>query len=549
MMMSLSGAAWTQMLTPDREFSRADTLRGMLSDIRANYDVHYYNLDIEVIPDKKAVEGSNQIGFTLLEDLQRIQIDLFKNMNIERIVWMGKNLKFEREFNAVFVDFPEKLLKGSEHRIQVYYYGKPIEAKNAPWDGGFVWSKGESGKDWIGVACEGLGASCWWPNKDHLSDEPDSMDFSVTVPSELFAALNGQHRSTHEMDNGKTRYDWHISYPINNYNVTVNIGDYVHFGEKYQRANGTSLDLDYYVQPVNLEKAKKHFQQVGPMMDCFEKHFGEYPFNRDGFALVETPYLGMEHQGAIAYGNKYLTGYAGRDYSRIGLEFDYIIIHETGHEWWGNSVSCKDIADLWIHEGFCTYSEAVYVECLHGYETAMDYVNAKRGGVRNQKPMIGQYHVNCEGPGDIYSKGMLLVNTLRHLVPDEKWWPILKGTAEDFRHQTIHTADIENYMSEKLGRDLSKVFDQYLRKAKIPELQYSIKQKGSKLIFKYRWECEVQGFDLPIKIKSNKAGDQKWIYPSNDWQEIILPKMKVKNFEDSDINNRIGYYDVKKVAL
>lgn len=485
-------------------FTHADTLRGSLSPLRTCFDVNYYDLDVQVNLGDSTISGSNLIRFRVVEDMERFQIDLFKNMDIKAIVYHGDNLDYVREGNAVFVNFLRTLKAGTLDSIKVVYSGKPIIAKHAPWDGGFVWAKDKNGDPWVGVACEGIGASLWWPNKDHLSDEPDSMRIHVTVPTGLTDVSNGKLEKVTESE-GTTRFDWLVSYPINNYNVTLNIAKYAHFNDWYVSGKD-SLALDYYVLPYNLDKAKEQFKQVKPMMACYEKYLGRYPFWRDGYKLVETPYLGMEHQGAIAYGNKYLTGYSGMDFSGIGLSFDYIIIHESGHEWWGNNVTCQDLADMWIHEGFCTYTEAIYVECMFDSATAMKYVNAKKAHVGNKKPIIGHYGVNEEGDGDMYMKGMLMLNTLRFVINnDSLWWSILRGIQRDFALKTTNTNEIVAYISQKAGQDLKPFFDQYLRYPQLPVFEYRLtKAKHHQLHLQYHWVADVPGFNMPLRVTVGK---------------------------------------------
>ncbi|MEE9169529.1 MAG: M1 family metallopeptidase, partial [bacterium] len=413
-----------QLLHDRRElvFTRADTLRGMLTPLRTCYDVKYYHLDIRVDPKTKSVSGSNKIRFTVVEPFEKMQIDLVENMQIDRIVFEDLELPFEREYGAVFIQFPRTMKKDMEREITVFYSGKPQVAERPPWEGGLVWREDEEGNPWVAVTCQGTGAYVWWPNKEHQSDEPDSMMISVTVPDSLMNISNGRLRGKTELQDGWTRYDWFVSYPINNYNVTLNIGKYAHFSEEYVDMDGDALTLDYYVMPYNLDKAKKQFEQVKPMMACFEKFFGKYPFSNDVYKLVESPHLGMEHQSAVAYGNKFLQGYLGKASSEVGTKFDFIIVHESAHEWWGNSVTSKDIADMWIHESFGAYAEALYVECLFGYDEALEYVNGKKPGIGNARPIIGVYGVNNEGSKDMYDKGQLFLNTLRHVIDNDSLW-------------------------------------------------------------------------------------------------------------------------------
>lgn len=525
----------TNAQTPNREsFSRHDSLRGALTPLRSAYDVIFYDLNLRVNPSERSIKGYNTIHYKTITGFDKIQVDLFSNMKITRIAHQGKDLAFERDSNAFFVNFPQRQAQGIVDSITVFYEGKPIVALNPPWDGGFTWKTDKTGKPWIGVSCEGIGASLWWPNKDHLSDEPDSMNITLEVPSNLMAVANGNLRETKKLEDNYTRYYWHVSYPINNYNVTVNVADYAHFSDTYTAADGEKLGLDYYVLQYNLDKAKKHFEQVKPMLACYEKYFGKYPFWKDGYALVETPYLGMEHQSAIAYGNDYMPGYRGHDLSEtgVGLKFDYLIIHESGHEYWGNSVSTQDHAEMWIHESFCTYSEALYVECMMGYDKALLYLGGIKNGVRNKEPIIGPLGVNYQGweDTDMYFKGALVLHTLRNVINDDKlWFDLVYGIAQEFKIKTTNTNEIIKFINQKIGKDYTYFFDQYLRHASIPTFAYNLQQKGKKLVLNYKWEADVPGFNMPLKVGfPNK--DYQVIHPTTEWQSITL-KGKEKDFK------------------
>jgi aminopeptidase N len=500
-------------------FTRADTLRGTLSPLRSSYDINYYHLDIKLDIEKKKISGSNLFRFTAVQDLKRLQFDLFENMNIEKVHYQGKEIRFKREFNAVFIDFPESIKKGSKAEFKVFYNGNPTIAINPPWDGGFTFSADQNGKPWVSVSCQGFGASSWWPNKDHQSDEVDSMLISIAVPKGLMNVSNGRLVSTKEKEDNYTQYNWFVSYPINNYNVSLNVADYVHFNDSYQGENG-NLTLDYYVLRENLDKAKKQFgENVKPMFAAFENWFGPYPFYRDGYKLIETPYLGMEHQTAVAYGNKYINGYRGRDLSDtgLGLKWDYIIIHETGHEWFGNNITSKDIADMWIHEGFTMYSEALYVESREGKAAGAKYIAGIRSNIVNNKPIIGIYNVNHEGSGDMYYKGANLIHMTRILLDDDKKWrDLLRGMNKEFGLKTTTTEEIVAYINKVTGKNLSKIYDQYLRYAQIPVLEY--KQEGN--LVSYRWQADVENFDMPIRMK--RGGKMEWIKPEKEWKKLKL---------------------------
>lgn len=510
-------------------FTEADTLRGMLRPERTCYDVTFYDLNIKIEPERQFIGGYVEIRFDALEDFSRLQIDLYENMKILRIEQEGKPLNYERKFNAVFVDFPP-LKKGSVNRFRVYYEGAPVVAQNPPWDGGFVWARDEKNRPWIGVACEGAGASLWWPNKDHLSDEPDSMSIRVSVPNDLFCVANGNLRNKVEQGDF-TRYDWLVSYPINNYNVSVNIAHYGHFADTYTSADGDQLPLDYYVLDYNVEKARKHFEQVKPMLACYEQYVGKYPFWNDGFAMVETPYLGMEHQGAIAYGNHYMRGYLGGMIPK-GMDWDYIIIHETGHEYYGNSISCNDLAEMWIHESFTTYLESVYVECRYSYEDALQYLRMQRFGIANREPIIGPKGVNWENweSGDHYNKGAWMLHTLRHAIGnDNLWWDIFKGFYQAHVRSNINSEDFFNYVNQKTGEDWTPFFDQYLRYPGIPTLEYELKEKGKDLTVRYHWIADVPGFNMPVLV-GDRANLTR-LQPKAEWQETTIKGLQAKDFE------------------
>jgi len=531
-----------------QEFSRKDSLRGNLTPIRTCYDVTFYDLKVMIDEQEKSIERShNIIHFTALTDFSWFQIDLASNMEVQIIEFEKSQLEFSREFDAVYVYFNREVKKGEQLSIKVWYGGYPRVAVNAPWDGGFSWKKDSNGNPWIGVSCQGLGASVWWPNKDHQSDEPDSMRITCTARYPLKIIANGDLRSdtsvwNQYLESWVNVSEWFVSYPINNYNVTLNIGDYTHFSDSYISLKDT-LRMDYYVLHDNLEKAKEHFKQVKPMMKCFENYFGEYPFWNDGYALVETPYLGMEHQSAIAYGNDYLPGYHGNTRFIDGLAFDFIIVHESGHEWWGNSITTNDIADMWVHEGFCTYSEVLYVECMHGYDAMLSYVNNQKRSVRNDKAVIGPYHVNQTGSsGDMYFKGSLMLHTLRNLIEDDElWFDIIKGIANDFKYQTVDGQVIMDYINEKSGKDFTVFFSQYLKSKKIPEFQYKFQKEGKNITLLYRWEA-IPEFDMPILI--NTGSKDFWVYPNSEWKDQDLGGFDKHDFK---VRDDLFFIDVKKM--
>ncbi len=522
-------------------FSHADSLRGTLNIQRSCYDVTFYDLDVDVDINKESISGSNSIYFKAASNFKTLQVDLESNMVIDSVMSGINKCTYLRDGHAVIISMPHEVLADEKHSVVIFYHGTPRTGKRLPWDGGFKWTKDENSQPWVVVACQGEGASLWWPCKDHQSDEPDSMSIKVTVPAALMDVSNGRLRAVTPVNGGKTQYHWFVSYPINSYNVTLNIGVFAHFNDVYASGSDT-LTLDYYVKPTNLSKAKKQFEQVKPMLSCFEKYFGKYPFYRDGYKLVESPYLGMEHQSCIAYGNDYKTAYAGLDYSQIGLKFDYIIIHETAHEWWGNNITTKDIADMWVHEGFGSYAEVLYVECVHGKEIAQAYVNSQKKKISNDRPVIGPYGVNKEGSGDMYPKGSVLLNTLRSCVNnDSLWFEIVFGLQRDFALQTVTTADIEKYISSKAGINFSSIFDQYLRTTDVPLFAYSLDKE--KKTINYRWQNVVTGFNMPIEVTVNKK--QVRLLPTAEWQTFPFEKSSSNTIK---VRDDLFYVDVKQVA-
>ena len=508
----------------DQIFIKQDTLRGSITPERAWWDLTYYHLDISVDPENKFIKGKNTVQYKVLEPHSVLQIDLQAPLKITRVIQNEDILNVKSEGNAHFIILKSDQKKGSIQSLEIYYEGQPQEAVNAPWDGGFSWKKDDNGNDFIATSCQGLGASIWWPNKDHMYDEVDSMLISVTVPKALMEVSNGQLRSVENHENGTKTYNWFVNNPINNYGVNVNIGDYVHYTEDYQGEKGV-LKMDYYVLRNNLEKAKKQFKEAPRMMEAFEHWFGPYPFYEDGYKLVEVPYLGMEHQSSVTYGNNFENGYLGRDVSGSGwgLKFDFIIIHESAHEWFANNITYKDMADMWIHESFTSYAESLFVEYFYGKKASAEYVMGIRKNIQNDKPIIGPYDVNQSGSVDMYYKGANMLHTLRQWInDDDKWRKILRGLNETFYHQTVTTKQIEDYISTNSGLDLSAFFDQYLRYSNIPTLEYHIKDKQ----LKYRWINTVADFEMPVKV--NADGKEKWLHPKANWTTINIKDYDIK---------------------
>ncbi|MGD8780039.1 MAG: M1 family metallopeptidase [Ignavibacteria bacterium] len=502
------------------EFTRQDTLRGSITKERAWWDLTYYHLQVEADPDNKFLSGSNIIHYKVLEPYAVMQIDLQPPMEITKVNQNKKPLSFRREGNVYFIELEGGQNIGETYVIEILFEGCPIEAKRPPWDAALSWRKDENGNHFIATSCQGSGASTWWPCKDHMYDEPDSMLISITPPGNLTAVANGRLRSIVENKNGTKTFNWFVSNPISNYVVNMNIADYVHFSEVYYGEKG-ELDCDYYVLPYNLEKAKKHFQDVPRMLEVFEYWFGPYPFYEDSYKLVEVPYPGMEHQSSVTYGNHYENGFYGQDLSHTGwgFKFDFIIIHESGHEWFANNITYKDIADMWIHEGFIAYSEGLFVDFHYGKEAGNEYIIGTRENIKNDIPVIGHYNVNKAGSGDMYSKASNMLHTIRQIIDnDEKWILILRGLNEEFYHQTVTTEQIEKYIIDNTGIDFQPVFDQYLRTINIPTLEYVI--RDGKL--RYRWVNCIENFSMPVKIYINE--ETNWLKPTNQWDELKLPE-------------------------
>lgn len=533
-----SYSAEAQLMKAKELYSKADSLRGELTALRTCYDIQYYHLDVKVDIDNKFISGSNLFKFEAVESFNKLQFDLFDNLSVDKVEYKGKSLPFTREYNAVFVDFPEYIEKGKVDSFTVHYSGNPIQATRAPWDGGFDWKKDSNGKPWVATACQGLGASVWWPNKDHQSDEVKSMLISVAVPNGVMNVSNGRLVKTEKLKNGYTKYHWKVENPINNYNVALNIGDYTHFKETYAGEKGP-LSVDYYVLKENTGKIDHLKKNANETLKAFEHWFGPYPFYEDGYKLVETAHLGMEHQSAVAYGNKYQNGYLGRDGSRTGwgLKWDFIVVHESGHEWFGNNITSNDLADMWIHESFTNYSEALFIDFFYGKEASQAYVHGNRRGIQNDSPIQGPYNVNKEGSGDMYNKGGVLHNMIRTMIDDDdKWRDILRGLNKKFYHQTVDYGDIVNYMSKESGINLHKTFEQFVQKKSIPTLEVIENSPG---VFMIRWISEVKDFQMPVHI-FDKDGKRLRIDPTDKFKVMRLDGLTKENFMVDTYNYYIG---------
>ena len=501
--------------------SRADVLRGAYGRYRANNDLLYYHLDIRVDPARKFLSGKVATRFKMLQDDNRIQLDLHQALKVDKILLGEAALKYEREEGAVFVDFPEMLRAGRVYAIDFYYSGYPAETGRF---GGITFKKDASGHDWINTACEGQGASLWWPNKDQWRDEVESMDISVAIPDGLVDVSNGKFVGKASLGDGYTRWDWLVQYPINTYDVSLNIGNYQHFSDRLG-----DLPLDFYALPEDLDKAKKQFAQAKGMIGAFQHYFGEYPFQKDGYKLIEAPYSGMEHQSAVTYGNRFANGYLERDWTGVGISprFDFIIIHESGHEWFGNSVSAADRSDMWIHEGWTTYLEGLYVEYMWGKDDALKYLNGYKSKVRNMRPIVAERGLNRTPPEDQYFKGALFLNTLRSVVNDDaKWWALLHDFYQHFKYQNIMTEDVVAYFDKQTGMNLTPVFDQYLRHTALPVLELRFDESQGTVA--YRWKADESGFAMPVRVGQK----DRWqvVKPTAEWQTMKTP-LKKDQFE------------------
>lgn len=519
------GPSTAQFIAPaPKKFTRQDTLRGSISPERVWWDLRFYHLNIEVKPSDSTIYGTNTVTYTVLKSSAIMQIDLQEPMSIIKAMQNDKQLTFKREGNVYWIHMAEVQEPGKMYSVILTFGGKPRISARPPWEGGIIWKRDSKGKPYVASACQGDGASLWWPCKDHMYDEPDSMLISVTVPRGVMDVSNGRLRSMTRNKDKTDTYNWFVANPINNYGVNINIADYAHFSEEFRGEKGI-LDCNYYVLKEDLEKAKSQFRQASGMLKAFEYWFGPYPFYEDGYKLVEVPYLGMEHQSSVTYGNGFKNGYRGSDISGSGWgeKFDFIIIHESAHEWFANSITYEDIADMWIHESFANYAENLYVEYYFGKEAGREYVLGSRRNIRNDRPVTGIYNVNFEGSGDMYYKGGSMLHMLRQIVnDDEKWRAILRGMNETFYHQVVKGSQIEEFLSQKTGMELKPVFDQYLRDIRIPVFEYFI--EGTKLTF--RWNNCVRGFNMPLRI--SVSGKELNVSPSTQFKTI-----------DTGINNAV----------
>src|SRR3569833_2283985 len=535
----ISFGANAQLGTNREKFTRADSLRGNLTPLHTKKENKNKHLDVKFDIDNKFISGSNLFRFTATQDFTKLQFDLFSNLNVEKVIYKGKELPYTREFNAVFVTFPQTIQKDSKDEFTVYYSGHPTIAKRAPWDGGVEYNVDSLGHSWVSTACQGMGASVWWPNKDQQADEVDSALVSISVPTGLKDVSNGHLRKVTKLKDGYTKFDWFVSNPINNYDIEANIGDYAHYTDTYDGEKG-KLTMDLWPLSYYLEKAKKQWgANAKRMLEAFELWFGPYPFYEDGYKLVESHHLGMEHQSGTAYGNHYQNGYLGRDLSGTGwgLKWDFIIVHESGHEWFGNNITSKDLSDMWIHESFTNYSESLFIDKFYGKQAGQEYVHGTRYLIANDRPIVGPYGVNKEGSSDMYYKGGNLLNMIRTFInDDEKWRGILRGLNKTFYHKTVTYDDIVIYVSDQSGTNLKPVFDQYLHYRNLPLLEFMVNRQGTLAV---RWQSNVKGFDMPVRVRV-KGGEYQFIKPTGRFTPVTIEGATKDNIEVDTFNYYIG---------
>lgn len=531
--------AFSQLLKEKKEYTRYDSLLGTITPMRA-YDVTYYKLNLDIDIEKKNISGTAVMEFISQDKMDVLQLDLFENYQIQEISIGGIICKYKRDKNHIFIQTKNIITASSDYSLKIKYQGTPPAAKNAPWDGGFVWKKDSMNRHWIGVACEGLGASSWWPCKDHWSDEPDrGVDISIIVPEPFKAVSNGKLILQQKLPNGRSEWRWKVTQPINLYNVTLNIAHYKSINQVYtSKVNGKTLNMAFWVLDYNLEKARKHFQQVQPMMDCYEAKLGPYPFYEDGYQLVETPYLGMEHQSCVAYGNKYFGGYLGNKNYTGGHDFDYIIIHETGHEWFGNNITAADNADMWIHEALTTYAESIYAECTYGKGSGDAYMNNMKRRVRNKKAIQGDYGVSKEGDGDMYAKGALFFHTLKYQINNEQLWDfILKDIGKTFGKRTTNYEEIVQYFNKVTKRKLDPLFSAYIQYAEIPKvIQSKTIENGVKSV---KLNLSHPQSELSMRIYYTVDGKENQILLENSKPAFL--KMPAKAV--FEINDEKAYFE------
>lgn len=522
------------------KFTNERILLGELTTYRTCFDVNYYDLSLDINPEEKSLNGIVEIHAQAFEDFDTIQIDLHENFEITELIEIGSNLSlnYERRERAIFIQLSKK--KAEKFTLKISYNGKPIIAKKPPWKGGFVWKKDKEGNHWDGVACESIGASIWWPLKDHTSDEPDSMRLHYTVPKGLMAVGNGQFEGKTDSQEKET-FNWFISYPINTYNVSLYVGKFKKIEDEYLGINGKSLSISHYVLEKNYEKAKIHFKQLHGQLALYEKRFGEYPWYNDGFKLVESPYAGMEHQTAIAYGNGYKN-----DADSVT---DYIILHETAHEWWGNSVTAKDLAHVWLHEGFATYSEALFFEEKDGFKAYKRQLYFYRLFIKNKYPIVveeGRRWFHFKQNGDVYAKGAWILHSLRMQINDDfVFFDIIKTFADRNKYKIVESKDFIELVNEKTNSDYNWFFNHYLYNNESPTLTYTVSTDG---VLFYKWSNTDSDFNK-LKLKLKSQNQAIIITPTKEIQTLSLPKNKYGSWNYSFLQEVLFAFEKDKSLI
>lgn len=534
-----------QLLQNKTVFTHADTLRGSDNAQRNWWNVLHYSITVNPDFESKTIKAKTTIQYAVVKPVTTMQIDLQQPLIVDSIFFHNKNCVFKREDNVIYLEKLPAAKIGSHDSVTIFYHGKPREAIRPPWDGGWIWKKDSLNRPWMTVACQGLGASVWYPCKDYQGDEPDNgATLSIITPDTLMAVGNGRLKEVVNADNQKKIYTWQVVNPINNYDIIPYIGKYINKKDTLLGAKGL-LNLQFWVLDYDTTIAWQQFQQVKPMLRAFEYWFGPYPFYEDGYQLIQAPHLGMEHQSAVAYGNHFKNGYLGRDLSGTGwgLRWDFIIVHESGHEWFGNNITTKDVADMWVHEGFTNYSETLFTEYYYGKEAGTDYNVGSRKNILNDKPIIGPYGVNKEGSSDMYYKGGALLHSIRHSMNNDVLFrKILHGLNKEFYHKTVTSANIENYINQHAGFNFQYVFNQYLRTTQVPVFEYAIDSAEHKV--RFRWINCIPKFNLPISLWDD-AGTSIKIYPTTTWKLMPITSKQMQLFNDALIQ-RLYYVKTKK---
>lgn len=528
-------------------FTYTDSLKGAYTGIRQGSDIQRYSLDITIDTLNRYVQGNVGIEFEITDEAFRdFRFELHENFTVTDIVdysdttptAVPQRLEWHQEGSFYTVHMREPVGPGYQKRLLIHYEGHPTVARNAPWDGGIVWSRDSQGMPWISLACEGEGASLWWPCKDHPFDEPDQgVTLHITVPKGLMAVGNGRLKDRTVLED-RERFTWEVSNPINLYNVNIAIGDFTHIHDTYtSKATGDTLSLDYYVLRTHEDKARAHFgREVPRMLQAFETIFGPYPWYSDGYKLVETPFWGMEHQSSIAYGNNYRGLPNWFPFPEKQL-FDFIIVHESGHEWFGNSISCADKADMWLHEAFTTYTEAAYTEFHYGTEKAQQYLHAQRSLIEYQETMQGPAGVafDAYSDADMYFKGTWMLHTIRHgyatrllasgSVHSEEeatkhWWAFLQRFYMSHQKRVISGEEVIIYFETELGRWAGSVLRQYLQYIDPPLLELQKAFKGDTTELRYRLVTPYQDLEMPLMLNNDVV--QFPVTATTAWQNLPL---------------------------